>query len=182
MQQVMEQKNIKVIGLYAVIILAVVRFVVYPLHDVGEKKQLLFNDLYQTYQLKVRHSARQGLEKDKPVVNNIRTDKEVIGHSLYEKVMPFSAVQADVLENIIKKADKNGLTVQNFEMQEATTGKIISEVPVLIRLTGKPEDHFNLLKTVLADERIMLMKSLEMARSGNDIALNMTMIAFRMEK
>ena len=97
-------------------------------------------------------------------------------------MIPFSAIQADVIENITKIAQKNGLTVQGFEMQESTTGKIISEVPVLIRLMGKPEDQINLLKAVLSDERIMLLKSLEMGRSANDISLNMTMIAFRMEK
>ena len=177
----MEQKTFKVIGLYAVIILALIRFVVYPLHDAGAKKEVLFNDLYETYRLKAQHSVRQGLEKDNPV-NNIRTDKEVIGRSLYEKLIPFSAIQADVIENITKIAQKNGLTVQGFEMQESTTGKIISEVPVLIRLMGKPEDQINLLKAVLSDERIMLLKSLEMGRSANDISLNMTMIAFRMEK
>ena len=177
----MEQKTFKVIGLYAVIILALIRFVVYPLHDAGAKKQVLFTDLYETYRLKAQHSVRQGLEKDNPV-NNIRTDKEVIGRSLYEKLIPFSAIQADVIENITKIAQKNGLTVQGFEMQESTTGKIISEVPVLIRLMGKPEDQINLLKAVLSDERIMLLKSLEMGRSANDISLNMTMIAFRMEK
>ncbi|MFZ4439708.1 MAG: type 4a pilus biogenesis protein PilO [Syntrophales bacterium] len=176
----MEQKTLKVIGLYAVIILALIRFVVYPLYDASAKKQILFNDLYQTFQLKAQHAARQGLDKDKPL--NIRTGKEVIGRSLYEKGMPFSAIQADVLENIIKIAEKNGLMVQSFEMQEPTAGKVISDVPVLIRLTGKPEDHFNLLKTVQSDERIMLLKSLEMTRSGKDILLAITMIAFRMEK
>ena len=180
MQQIMEQKTFKVIGLYAVIILALVRFVVYPLHDAGAKKQVLFTDLYETYQLKVQHSTRQGLNKDKPV--NVRTGKEVVGRSLYEKVMPFSAIQADVLENIIKIAEKNGLTVQNFEMQEPTTGTVISDVPVLIRLTGKPEHQIKLIKTVLSDERIMLMKSLDMSKTGKDITLAMTMVAFRMEK
>lgn len=180
MQQATEQKTFKVIGIYLVIILAMVRFMVYPLHEAGAKKKLIFSDLYETYQLKAQHSARQGPGRDKPV--HIRTDKEVISRSLYEKIMPFSVIQVDVLENIIKIGEKNGLTVKSFEMQEPTTGKIISEVPVLVSLTGKSEAQINLLQGIRSDGRIMLVKSVDMSKSGNDISLTMTIVAFRMEK
>jgi len=176
----MEQSAFKAIGIYAVIILALVRFMVYPLHDAGAKKQLIFNELYETYQLKVQQAARQALDKDKRV--KILTDKEVIGRSIYERGMPFSVIQADVLENILKIVEKNGLTVQSLEMPEPITGKTISDVPVLVRLTGKPETQINFLKTVLSDGRIMLVKSLDMSKGGNDISLAMTIITFRMEK
>lgn len=180
MQKTIEQRTFKVIGLYAVIILALVRFMVYPLNEAGAKKQAIYNDLYETYLLKAQHSARQDPDRGKSV--DIRTDKEAIGRSLYEKVKPFSAIQVELLESIIKIAQKNGLTVQNFEMQEPTTGKIISDVPVRIVLTGKPKDQINLLKALLTDERIMVMQSLEMSNSGKDILLAMTIVAFRMEK
>lgn len=180
MQKFVEHETFKVIGTYVVIILALVRFMVYPLHDAVAKKKIISDELYETYQLKTQLSAKQGLYQDKPV--NIRIDKGLVVPSLYEKGTSFSSMQADVLENIIRTAEKKGLAVQNFEMQEPTAGKIISDVPVLIRLTGKPDDQINLLKSVMSDRRLLLIKSMEMSKSGKDIFLTMIITAFRMEK
>lgn len=175
-----DQRMFKTVGVYVIIILALVRFMVYPIHGAVAEKRILFTDLYETYQLKRQHSERQGLEQARPAER--RLDKEAVASRLYEKDMIFSSIQADVLENMTKMVEKKGLTVRNFELLEATTGKTISEVPVIIRISGKPGDLLGVLSAIATDKKALVVRNLEMNRSGQDILLSLTLTAFRMEK
>ena len=163
-----------------IIILGLIRFILYPLQDSVAKKKIIFNELYETCELKEQHFARRNLDQQK--LFKSRMDKETIAPYFYEKGMPFSSIHADILEGIIKIAEKKGLVVQNFEMQEPASGKTVSEVPVLLRMSGKPLDMLDVLKTITAKGKIIQIKSLEINKSSGEIVLSLTLVAFRMEK
>lgn len=175
-----EPKIFKMMGVYVIIILGLIRFILYPLHDSVAKKKIIFNELYETCELKEQHFARRNLDQQK--LFKSRMDKETIAPYFYEKGMPFSSIHADILEGIIKIAEKKGLVVQNFEMQEPASGKTVSEVPVLLRMSGKPLDMLDVLKTITAQGKIIQIKSLEINKSSGEIVLSLTLVAFRMEK
>jgi len=163
-----------------IIILGLIRFIIYPLDDSVAKKKIIFNELYETCELKEQHFARRNLDQQKPLKS--RMDKETIAPYLYEKEIPFSSIHAGILEGIIKVAEKKGLVVQNFEMLEPASGKTVSEVPVLLRMSGKPLDMLDVLKTITAQGKIIQIKSLEINKSSGEIVLSLTLVAFRMEK
>ena len=175
-----EPKIFKMMGVYVIIILGLIRFILYPLQDSVAKKKIIFNELYETCELKEQHFARRNLDQQK--LFKSRMDKETIAPYFYEKGMPFSSIHADILEGIIKIAEKKGLVVQNFEMQEPASGKTVSEVPVLLRMSGKPLDMLDVLKTITAKGKIIQIKSLEINKSSGEIVLSLTLVAFRMEK
>jgi Tfp pilus assembly protein PilO len=181
MPKLIDEKMFKAVGIYLIIILALIRFILYPLHASIAKEKIIFNELNETYQFKLKHSAGQSPDRQQPPLPG-RIDKEVIGRSLYDKAMLFSSIQADLLDVIIKTAEKKGLTVQNFEMPEATTGKVISEVPILVRLSGKPADILALLKSIASEDKALQIRSLEMNKSNQEMMLALTLVSFRMEK
>jgi Tfp pilus assembly protein PilO len=180
MWKMIEPKIFKMIGVYVVIILALIRFILYPLDDSVAKKKIIFNELYETCDLKEQHFARRNLDQQKPLKS--RMDKETIAPYLYEKGIPFSSIHADILEGIIKVAEKKGFVVQNFEMLEPASGKTVSEVPVLLRMSGKPLDMLDMLKIITAEGKIIQIKSLEINNKSGEIVLSLTLVAFRMEK
>jgi len=171
---------LKTIGVYFIIILALIRFIIYPLHDAVAKKKIIFNEMNETYELKERQLARRTLDQQKPLKSSM--GKEAIAPYLYDKGMPFSSIHAEVLEGIIKVVEKRGLVVQSFEMLEPAVGKTVSEVSVLLRLSGKPQDVLEALKIITSEGKIVQIKSLEMSKRGGELALSLTLAAFRMEK
>jgi Tfp pilus assembly protein PilO len=180
MWKTIDQKTLKMIGVYIILLLAIFRFAVYPLQDSVGKGKIIFTELNDAFQLKVRHLERRGQDMQKPVKS--WTDKDVILPYLYEKGMPFSAVQTDILENVIKSVEKKGLVVQNFEILEPVTGKTISEVPFVIRMSGKPINVLQVLQTIVSEGKFLEIKTLEINKSGPELLLNLNLTVFRSEK
>jgi hypothetical protein len=173
------KKELKIIGLYVVVILTILRFIVYPLHGAVAAKKNAFNEYYDSYVLKHRLLERSKIEqKIKPAV-----DKKPLIHNFYSKDLRFSNIQADVIEALIKLAEKKGAVVLDFEMLEPVAGKNVSEVPVLIRLEGKAPDCIDILKSIEQNDKVLWVKSLEINRtSGQNLRYYLTITAFRVEK
>jgi Tfp pilus assembly protein PilO len=171
----------KAMGFYLILILALVRFMVYPLHDAVAEKKLIFGELSEMHQLRGKQFSRQTQDQaNKPL--NAPMSKEQIALHLYGKAMSFPSIQADMLRRIMTVAETKRLTVQNFEMLEPVTGKTVSEVPVLIRVSGKPEDLIDVLSTVGSGGKTVLVKSMEWNKSNKEMLLALTLATFRMEK
>ncbi|MFA4916751.1 MAG: GspMb/PilO family protein [Syntrophales bacterium] len=172
------QKEIKKIGIYVIVILALIRFVVYPLHASVEERKLMVSEQYESYRLKY-----QLLEKYRQLQSHsITVDKAVLFPYLYEREIRPSYIQTDVIEKIVKLAEKEDLTVLSFEMLEPVAEKNLSEIPVLIRLKGMPGAFIELLKTMETGEKALSIKSMEISRSGQELIFSLTISAFRTEK
>lgn len=173
------KKELKIIGLYVVIILVVLRIIAYPLYGAVAAKKNTFNEYYDSYVLKYRLIEKSKMEqKNKPV-----TDKQALAKKFYTKDIRFSNIQADVIESMIKLVEKKGIIVLDFEMLEVAVGKNVSEVPVLIRLEGKTIDFIDILKSIEQGDKALWVKSLEINRAaGQDMRFFLTMTAFRVER
>jgi Tfp pilus assembly protein PilO len=173
------QKRIRVAGIYIILILALLRFLVYPLHGAVATQKIVLDEQREAYRIKSNLLARQSAEPEraKPVA-----DKSAVYPYMYEKEKSISSIQVDVLGSIIEYAQEKGLTVLNFELLDAVTGKNFSEVPVLVRLSGKPDGLMEMLKMVGSQKRALNVKNAEVIRSGQGLALFLTVSAFRMER
>jgi Tfp pilus assembly protein PilO len=176
-----KQKSIRIIGIYLVLVLALIRFLVYPLYGVASRQKAVFAEESDAYRLKQGLLARQMNQpsiKAKPLI-----DKTAISSYLYEKKKSLSYIQAEVLESLINGAQKSGLTILNFELPEAVMGKEMSEAPVLIRVSGKPEALIGLIRMIGGQRPILTLKSIEFTRRDDEVLnLSVTLSAFRMER
>jgi hypothetical protein len=173
------KRQLKIIGLYVVVILTLLRFIVYPLYGAVTAKKNAFNEYYDTYVLKYRLLEKSKAEqKSKPLA-----EKKALTNNLYPKDERFTNIQADVIETVLKLAEKKGMTVLDFEILEPVAGKNASEAPVLIRLEGKMLDFIDILKSIERGDKALWVKSLEINRAaGQDMRYFITITAFRMEK
>lgn len=171
------QKNIRMIGLYIVVILVLIRFLIYPLHGAIAGKKVVLDELYDSFKLKSRMIRQQDTIRVGPAV-----DKEVLSPYVYQKGVGYSYIQADILERVTKSAEERGLTVLNFEMPETAPGKNISEVPVVIRLQGKPLSFVETLEMIRKKGKLLIIKSTEISKSGLTFQYSLTISAFRLER
>lgn len=179
MDYLQRKKELKIIGLYIVVILALLRIVVFPLHGALTVKRNAFHEYYDSYILKYRLFERsKAQEKNKPA-----TDMKMLFQDHYLKDVRFSTIQVDVVETLIKLAENKGIIVLDFEMLEPVLGKNVSEISVLIRLEGKVLNFNEVLKSIEQGEKALHVKSLEINNAaGQDMRYFLTVTAFRVER
>ena len=95
--------------------------------------------------------------------------------------MRVSDIQTETLASLVKYAEKNGLNVLGFEMPEVAGSEKISEVPVVIRLSGNAESFIKLLKSIQGNKKILQVKVMDISVSGEGMTFLVTVNAFRME-
>jgi Tfp pilus assembly protein PilO len=175
----LKQKNIEIkrIGIYVIILLALIRFLIYPLHASIQEKKVLLGEWNENYRIKSQVFERQRGSQGMKIV----VEKSALFNHLFDKGVSNSYVQSDVLEWIIKIAEKKGLTVLNFEMLEPILGKGVSEVPILVRLKGMPGSFIEILEAIEKGERTLSIRSMEITKSGQDQVFSLTISAFRVE-
>lgn len=177
------QKEMRYIGVYLVVILALVRFLIYPLQASVDGGKKVLAEQYDGYQLKTRLSERQILEKkgQEHVTKTPSMDKLSVLSRVYDKGVRFSHIQADIVESLVKIAEKKGMMVLDFELLEPATGRNYSEVPVLIRISGQPGAFIAVLREIEQSVHVLSVKSMEVNRIGTDFRFFATLSAFRTE-
>ena len=96
------KKELKIIGLYIVVILVLLRVLVYPLHGAVAAKKNTFNEYYDSYVLKYRlFEKSKAQQKSKPDI-----DKRALAHNFHTKDVRFTDIQADAIEILLKLAEK----------------------------------------------------------------------------
>lgn len=168
---------VKTIGVYIIIILALLRFLVYPLHATLKDRRAIFADQQETYLLKSRLLQQARQTRDSGDVK----DQDKVRSTLYPRDVRFSDIQEEMLTSITKCAEKNGLNVLGFEMPEVAGSEKISEVPVVIRLSGNAESFVKLLKGFQENKKTLQVKAMDISVSGEAMTFLVTVNAFRME-
>ena len=169
--------QIRMIGIYVIIILALLRFLIFPLRGTIGEKRIVLGEQQETYSLKYQVFERQRENQGEKT----GVEKDTLLPHLYDRRTPSSHIQSDVLEQVTKFAERTGLTVLNFEMLEPVAGKSISEVPILIRLRGQLGPFIELLETIERQEKVLSLRSMEISRGGQDQVFSLTISAFRVE-
>jgi hypothetical protein len=92
----LKEKNIEIkrIGIYVIVILALIRFLIYPLHASLREKKVLLEEWYENYRIKSqvleRQREGQGIK--------INVEKSVLFPHLFDKGVSNAYIQSDVLE------------------------------------------------------------------------------------
>jgi len=173
--------QIKVVGIYVIIILALLRFLIFPLHGTIQEKRAVLGEQQETYNLKYQVFERQRENQGVKTGRERGVQEEVLLPHLYGKGVSNSYIYSDVLEQVTKLAEKKGLTVVSFETLEPVSGKNISEVPILVRLKGQPGPFIEVLDTIEKSGKVLSIRSMEITKVGQDQFFSLTISAFRVE-
>jgi len=174
-----KQQRIKLIGLYVIIILAVMRFLIYPLHGAIKSTKNLLSDEVENYRVKQQLLMKY---RQTGVAKPATGDSQAITPRLYEKGIPVATIQAEVLESILKKAGDCKLTVHNYETPEAAGGTSVGVIPVIVRVQGPAEGFMEFLQSIQKEKKALAVQSMEVRAIGNDTRYDLTIAAFRLLK
>lgn len=169
-------QKLKTIGIYIIIMLTAIRFLIVPLHKNLTAKKMVFADKVEVYNTKKASFDRQGggVQKDTP------PGKEKLAELFYPQDQPASAVQAEVLKDLIERAEKKGLTVASFELPEVIQGKSLTEVNVALRFSGRAGVVIEFLGELEKQKRRLNPKVFEIYTQGDEQFVNLTVSAFRL--
>ncbi len=174
----MNREGLKIVAIYILAILLVLRLAVVPLYGSVKAKKELLKDYTNTYNTKVQALERHRAEKAQSGVGDM---KQLID-ALYTKDEPLSTIQSDTLMRLTTAAEEKGLTVVSYEMSEVSGSKVISEVPVLIRLRGEPKKFNELLTEISNWDKKVKFKQFDVSNTPQGIQYMLVITVFRAEK
>ncbi len=176
----MNKEKLKILGFYVLAALLLVRLVIVPYqHTIQEKKDLL-KEYREAYGVKAAAYERFKEEENAKRPKKNETEDSIL-KSAYGKDAPFISIQSEMVRAVSGTAEKEGLTVVNFEFPDPIPLKHITEVPVIIRLKGEQKGMVALLKEMEKEEKKLLVKRFEDGKSGQDFYFNLTVCTYRIE-
>ncbi|ABC77869.1 hypothetical protein [Syntrophus aciditrophicus] len=173
-----KQDKLKIVGIYLIVILALLRFLVYPLYSAVEKEKRVFDAQRESYLLKVRLLNQQQNRKTAPEM----VKKEELAPYLYEKSQDFMEIQLGIVHRLNGVAREKGGELVRFEILETIPGKTLSEAPVTLWFSGPPKTLMDILQTVETSKKILGIRNMEMNRGPRDYVLSLTLSAYRLEQ
>lgn len=172
----MNRQEFRKIAIYLVIILVIIRFLVAPQVSALNDKKALYREVKETYQNKLK-LLKQSDEED--LNSKLQFKKEWI----YEKKISYIEIQTKLLHHILSIAEREGLSILNYELPEVTISKgSITDVPVIVRLRGKPQGINGLIIELMNMEKKFVFKQFETFKYDQDIGFTFNIIVFRAEK
>jgi hypothetical protein len=174
----MNREALKIGAVYILAILLVLRLVVVPLYGSVKTKKGLLSDYSNTYNTKLQALERHRAE----MASTVQGDGERLIDALYPKDEPFSTIQSDTLSHLITEAEGKGLTVVSYEMSEVSGSKVLSEVPVLIRLMGDPKKVNELMMELGSWQKKVKFKQFDVSNTPQGILYTLVITVFRVEK
>jgi Tfp pilus assembly protein PilO len=175
-----EKEKLRLLGIYVIVILMVLRFFVVPYsHSLQSKKELL-ESLVETYQSNTQRISN--LENQKKVQQEETLLQIQLDKDFYPKSMPYTIIQVNLLKKLIEKAAKNKLDFVNFELPEVNTGKNVSQIKVVLRLNGEPKDFVNFLGSLNKLNKKTDITSLQITKAmQNKFLYTITFAVYRIE-
>jgi hypothetical protein len=169
---------VKNVGVYIILILALLRFLIYPLHAAVKDKRAILADQRETFLLKSRllQQARQAQD-----AGGVQEDRLQSLSTLYSSETRLAEIQTGMLETLSESAGEKGLSVSGFEMPEPFPGKKISEVSVRLKLMGNGGSFVELLKVIRDHQKTYAVRTMDISQSGHTMTFSITVSAFRME-
>jgi len=166
---------IKNFGVFIILILAVLRLIIYPLHKALKDKEAILADQQQTFLMRSRLLEQlHQMEK-----NNVSEELKQARLALYPREERLPEIQADMLTVLSSIAAKEGVTVSGFETPETAAADKINEVTVVLRFSGNAHACVEMLKSIQTYKKTFLVKTMEISSGAQEINCVMTVSAFR---
>ncbi len=177
---IFKRERLRIIGLYLIIILAILIFALSPLNNSVEEKKTLLNEYLETYRTKAM-LVNKKKQVDETVSKSISEQEKKLLTSLFPKDSLNSEIQIKTLKAIIKSAKKNGLSMIDFQLPDYSVSKDLSEVSVLVRLQGMPDAIMRLLKDINKMKTLTDVKNFKLVRSAKQFILTLTLVTYKIE-
>lgn len=169
--------TLKNIGIYLILLLALLRFLVYPLHNTMEARKQILVEQKAAYTQKIRVWKRLCSRVATPPVR-----KDALAPCLYEKSSDITSIQLDVVARLSRVAREQGGEMMRFELLEGIPGKSLSEAPLTVWFEGSSQTLMEILQGLEATEKTLAIKEMAIDKRSHGFVLSLTLSAYRLER
>jgi hypothetical protein len=133
----------KVMGLYALLVLLIAKFLCVPLYNSLQSKKKIYSDYVSSVtDLEKRVKTMSVGQKER---KSAPASAELL-EGLYPGNRNVYGIQAELLNYLTAAAEQRGLTLQSFEIPPVNKDKVISEVSVVFKQKGPTRASLDFLR------------------------------------
>ena len=130
----MSRDRLKIFLLHGLILLAIGQWLIVPLQGMVEEQQQLQREYVETITIKQATLERYRQQREARLASPEK--KDTLLSLVYAETSNPVELQAQILEEVIRKAKKAWLVVLNFELPAPGRKKTYSTVPIVLRVNG----------------------------------------------
>jgi hypothetical protein len=169
--------TLKSIGIYFILLLALLRFLVYPLHNKVETRKKILVEQKASYTQKIRVWKTLCSRAATPPVQKV-----ALAPYLYEKSSDITSIQLDVVARLSRIAREQGGNMLRFELLEGVPGKSLSEAPLTVWFEGSSQALMEILRGLEETEKNLGVKEMAINKRSDGLVLSLTLSAYRLEQ
>jgi len=181
----MSRDRIKILLLHGLILLAIGQWLIVPLQGMVEEQRQLQREYVEAIAIKQATLARSREQRETLVASS--TQHDTLLSMVYAQADNPVALQSQILEGVIQKAQKAGLSILNFELPEPGREKTFIKVPLVLRVNGLPKELIAFSESLKKMPKRLLVKQfdiqagspqLRQKMEGSVFLVTMTLEAF----
>ena len=152
----MSRDRIKILLLHGLILLAIGQWLIVPLQEMVEEERQLQREYAETINIKQATLERYRQQREAQLASP--NQKGTLLSLVYSQTGNPVELQSQILEEVIQKAQKEGLAVLNFELPEPGREKTFIKVPLVLRVNGLPKGLIAFSKSIKKMPKRLLVK------------------------
>ncbi|GAB6077913.1 hypothetical protein [Hydrogenobaculum acidophilum] len=174
-------KNIdrKKLGIYLIIILSILRFVIYPMKEELKKDKERLNSKLQNYMEDIKLYTSKKIKQPKQNISN----NEISIENLYDENTKSKDIQIYLAKLVKKYAKKANINLQSIEMPKPSKTKYIEQIDIKVRLsTNDPYKVFSLFQYLEAMPKYTVVREAQINSFGQIVNFYFTVSTYKLVK
>lgn len=172
-------KNIdrKKLGIYLIIILSILRFVIYPMKEELKKDKERLNSKLQDYMEDIKLYTSKKIKQPRQNISNNQISIE----NLYDKNAKSKDIQISLAKLVKKYAKQNNISLQSIEMPKPSKTKYIEQIDIKVRLsTNDPYKVFSLFQYLEAMPKYTVIRETQVNIFGQNVNFYFTVSTYKL--
>ncbi len=172
-------KNIdrKKLGIYLIIILSILRFVIYPMKEELKKDKERLNSKLQDYMEDIKLYTSKKIKQPRQNISNNQISIE----NLYDESAKSKDIQISLAKLVKKYAKQNNINLQSIEMPKPSKTKYIEQIDIKVRLsTNDPYKVFSLFQYLEAMPKYTVIRETQVNIFGQNVNFYFTVSTYKL--
>ena len=179
--KMLNSEKLRIIGIYLIIILSLLIFVISPLSNSLKGKKEVLNEYLEAYETKNVFAQRRRQVNETVNKKSVSEEEKEFIASLYPKDSLVSEIQIETFKTIRKSVEKNDLDVVNFRFFENVARNDLGEVSIIVNIKGMPKAIIGLLKDINEMKMLTDIKNLQITGSKKQFTVQLTLTNYLIE-
>lgn len=164
-----------------VLTLALIKFVLLPMHKSLTQQKELYNQYLAQYAQKRQLLERKIEEFSRYEVTAPTGNDTYLPSYLYPKEEDPLAIQLSLMKKLLSKLKEHRLELLSFELPHLSYGKNLTEIPINLRFKGKIKNVFDFFRDLEKEEKRIFIRDCTIYESARELTVNLMITTLKSE-